>query len=386
MRKIILTAVVATIAATVAFSQNTPKSFPANPDISGMMIIYNQSARSSNMSAMIGFVNNARGSHSGAQIGLANFTARGESGLQAGIYNQVGGIVTSGVQIGVANLVTGPVHGPQFGVANVVAKGGIIGPQFGVSNIVVGAMNGPQFGVLNVVTNGIRGPQFGVANIVVGNIRGPQFGVLNAVDGNAYSSQFGVANLTSSNVSGVQVGVLNHAKRVYRLQLGVVNITESLGQGGLPIGLLNITRHGGYQSIEVGSDGMFPVRVAIKTGVRKFYSSIIGGYDPEFRDQFAIGAGVGTILEIKGSFFFSPEVNIVSTVSEHSATILEAHPNVGLEFSRHFSVVVAPTFAWQRAEGGRLNDPQWSIYNHEINSRNAIYVGARVALRYAFDW
>jgi hypothetical protein len=210
--------------------------------------------------------------------------------------------------------------------------------------------------VVNVVKSNVRGANFGIANWLGGNVEGANFGVVNAMP----------------TMSGTQFGILNIAGKYER---------------GVPVGLLNIVGEGGYQAVEVGTSSMFATTLALKTGVRQFYTSIIAAWSPDFNRQMSMGAGVGTMVDMSRKFYFNPELTFISTFEKNSATTYELYPNFGYHLGGKFSLLAAPTFSWQNIERGeRFNKPVYSLWDHCVDNRNELYLGVRVALRYEFGW
>ena len=275
---------------------------------------------------LIGFVNVAAGEHNNAQIGFVNYNSRSFKGLQAGFVNVVGDSLT-GVQLSFINTVAGNTAGLQAGFVNTTKK-----------------MNGAQLGFVNTAITG------------------------------AYGFQLGFINTARQKLKGFQLGFVNYADTL---------------ESGIPIGFLSIVKRGGYQAVEYSFSEFYPVTVGFKTGVEKFYTAVYFAYNP-FQEQslnsFAFGFGIGSIIPIKNSFFFNPEINHFNTLPlNDNGNLTSLTPFFGYNFNRHFSIAVAPAVTWNASyDGAELLKPFFNIKNFEINKRNTVVVGARLGVRYRF--
>ncbi len=327
-------------------AQNAPRS-------NLYTVIYNQSLEHSNFPAMIGATNVALGNNKGVQIGFGNVTYGWQSGSQFGLLNLVG----------------------EY------AKGA----RFGIINYVGGDLSGVAFGIINYAEGNQRGALFGIVNTHLGDANGIHFGVLNLIGNSAKATQFGVINAVLRGIDGVQFGVVNLAKEVKGTQFGVINIADTYKRG-MPFGLFSFIKHGGYQAVEFSTNELFPVNIALKTGVEKFYTSLICALNPDFSRPVAVGVGLGSIVPMNGRFYFNPELNYISTFQSPAASFYSIYPNFGYRFNDHFSVLAAPSLSWQNRSTGELNTPFYSLYSAGIDRHNELYIGLRFALRYYFNW
>lgn len=273
------------------------------------------------------------------------------------------------VMIGAANFAEGSNRGVMIGLANSVGQG----------------QNGTMMSLLNHAGGDVRGAQFGLMNALGQRGQGALFGVINYTAQHYRGTQFGVMNVTKS-FSGLQCGVVNLTSASQGFQLGVINYCDDT-RGGVPFGVLSIVREGGYQAVEISSDFMFPVSMAFKSGVPEFYTSLIVAANPDFDRSFALGAGVGSIVELSRKVFFNPEFSYNASLGSGSASFFDLSPNFGYRFGGHFSLLAAPVFAMQHTDRDTaLNKPLYHLYRNRIDARNELYVGLRLALRYNFDW
>lgn len=297
---------------------------------------------------LIGFVNNVYGNHSSVQIGFINSTQGNFGGVQAGLVNGVGGNVT-GLQSGFINNTGGNFEGIQSGFIN-SDNGSFSGFQDGFINSVGGTFYGSQSGFVNSCLN------------------------LTGV-------QTGFTNSTKKTVKGLQYGFVNSAKTLRGVQLGFINSVEKV-EKGLPIGFLSFVKQGGYKAIEFSYSSINPIRIAFKTGVRKFYSYPMLAYDwHSTNDKLSFGYGIGSNLDLSKQLFINPELDWLHQISldfNHYSTL---KCNLGYTISDNFELVAGPSLVWQfkiDADDFHHNYTEW---DPSIISVNELTVGWNVALR-----
>jgi hypothetical protein len=287
-----------------------------------------------------GFVNIVRGDVSWLQLaGFSNRVGRNVRGVQAsGFFNLNRGETKAWQMTGFANINFGETHGVQlagFTNANLSSthavqiagfhnssKGPGEGLQIaGFSNLQVGEYRGSQFsGFANVNTKEIRGAQFaGFANIATGKVAGSQF-----------------------------AGFFNYAKKIKGVQLGVVNVSDTLG--GVPIGLINYVKYG-YHKLEISADEIFYTNLSFRTGVKDFYSILFAGIKPdpapENDNVWTFGYGFGTERRITQRLRANVDLTSqhVNKGSFTRATNMLNKVHVGLDFSisRKISIYAGAT-------------------------------------------
>ena len=305
---------------------------------------------------LIGFVNIARGSHRLPQLGFINLNENNFYGFQGGFLNIVGGNF-SGAQLSFLNIVGDNFNGLQGGFLNIAG----------------GNFSGVQLSFLNGVGDNFSGLQAAFLNIVGDNFSGVQLSFLNGVGDNFNGFQGGFLNIVGGNFSGVQLGFINYVDNI---------------ESGIPIGFISIVRNGGYRAIEYSFSEFYPINLGFKIGVEKFYTTIIAAYNPS-RDfsleQFAFGAGAGSILSITNSFFFNPELNSLSaSLSDGDPQFLSFVPYFGFNINKSFSVTAGPSVTWVWSNGSKQKKPFFQIYENTINNKNSIVIGMRAAMRFRF--
>jgi hypothetical protein len=229
---------------------------------------------------------------------------------------------TRGVQLaGFANTNLAPTHAIQLAGFSNFSNGPSKGLQLaGFSNIQWGEYQGSQFsGFANVSGKEIRGIQLaGFANVAKG-ITGSQFS-----------------------------GFFNYAKKVKGVQLGVINVLDTIG--GVPIGLVNYVKHG-YHKLEISADEIFYTNLAFRTGVKDFYSILFAGIkpdpSPESVNVWTSGYGFGTERRITQRLRVNVDITAqhINKGSFTRATNMLGKVHAGLDFTigRKFSIYAGAT-------------------------------------------
>jgi hypothetical protein len=250
--------------------------------------------------------------------GLFNVDRGDIEGTQlATIFNAVGGKSHGFQGAGLMNLSLDTAKAAQFaGLANVSWAGGDNSSFAGIMNFTRGRSKGSHFaGIGNINLGEQKGTHFGgifnfatrstgpvnlagVMNFTTDNhVGGQAAGVMNFSGSNVTGAQIsGLVNFAAKKLKGAQVsGVLNYATNVEGLQLGLINISDSVR--GVPIGLFSFVMEG-YHQLEFSADEIFYTNVAFRTGVQYFYNIFTAGAKPStFGDDatyWTAGYGFGT--------------------------------------------------------------------------------------------
>ena len=321
---------------------------------------------------LIGFVNMAKGDHKGIQLGFVNWNVRDFTGLQTGFVNTTGGNLI-GAQFAFINTNIQKVQGAQIGFINSATQV-VHGAQIGFMNTAIKELHDAQVGFVNTALNEVRGVQMGFVNTTIKASHGVQMGFVNSAIKASRGVQMGFVNVTRRKETGVQLGFFNYVDTLEK---------------GVPIGFLSIIRRGGYLALETGFSEFFPVMVGFKTGVEKFYTTLYIAYRPfesSSKNRYATGVGFGSIIPLKKSFFFNPELHLFNPIEKKNNRQLSSIiPLFGYHFNRHFSITAGPSVVWSNCEADAvLLKPVFYLANFDINNKNAIFVGARAGLRYRF--
>jgi len=232
-------------------------------------------------------------------------------GFYNGISNDAKGFQFSGF----ANYVGGNTDAGQFAGFCNVGMGNVQGVQAaGFINVGGATVKGGQLaGFVNISTKGFHGVQAsGFANVSNGNSRGFQgAGFMNLQHGDVKGIQLaGFMNLSSGRVEGLQgAGFVNVAKKLKGLQLGFINLVDSLEEG-VQIGFFNHASNG-IHDIELGTNETFLVNVKYKTGSNKFFTFFSGSAMPSNgKSAWAIGYGLGARKPLTKRWYVEPSLAV----------------------------------------------------------------------------
>jgi hypothetical protein len=232
--------------------------------------------------------------------GFSGGTAVAEFG---GLFNIDRGHVHHAQVAGIFNVNGGKTNGIQFaGMINATLDSVYAIQAAGLINANQAYSKGVQLaGISNVNLDSYHGPQLaGLFNFTLRKLEGAQVaGLFNVAVGTAHGAQVaGLFNVEAGTIHGAQVSsLLNMAWTVEGTQVGFLNVTDSIT--GIPVGFLSFVNKG-YHSVELSADEIFPVNVALRTGVRKFYNIVTAGVLPERADTttWSFGYGVGTLPKL----------------------------------------------------------------------------------------
>jgi hypothetical protein len=253
-----------------------------------------------------GFMNLSNGDVTGAQVaGFGNIVQGNTQGFQAaGFMNVNHGNTSAFHGAGFMNVVTGSAEGflgagfinvsgenrkgfSGAGFANVTG-GHAAGVQLsGFANITGGTAKGVHAtGFINVTGNDYEGLQLsGFGNIAGNSVKGPMIaGFINR----------------SADIEGLQLsGFLNVARRVQGVQIGIVNITDTID--GVPIGFLSLVKKGAYRQLEMAGSDVLHLGASLRIGVPAFYNIFSFGTRHFTTIPVAgFGYGLGTVLPLAG--------------------------------------------------------------------------------------
>jgi hypothetical protein len=144
-------------------------------------------------------------------------------------------------------------------------------------------------------------------------------------------------------------------------------------------------RKGGYRALEVGVSELAPVNLSFKLGVKKLYSSFNVAYNPPATGKTMFGLGLGSIIPLKKSFFFNPELimmNAFCIEKKYSQQSLSLTPAFAYQYkSLNIVAGISVNYLYTDKDNS-LNEPFFQILNYEFNSYNKIILGARAGIRF----
>jgi hypothetical protein len=333
-----------------------------------------------------GFANVLKGNMQGAQIaGFANVNGGSTSGLQMAGFANVNQKKTEGFQIA--------------GFANIVSDSSQAFQLAGFTNLTTGASSGGQIaGFMNLNNGNIEGFQWaGFANICNKKVHGVQLsGSYNmSADTLTGVQTAGFMNLAGNHVRGTQIsGFLNVAKSLSGLQLGVINLCDSLEQGAT-IGLLSFVRKGGLFMLEASADETFYANLLLKTGSRSFYNVLGASARPAGEFYWGFTYGIGTELKQTGKLRINldataTQVNKNNLWSNHLNLLSRIKLGFAWQAKKRFAIAAGPDFnvltIYKQNTGELMNMPTvapYSVYDEEHqNTRVMMWPGAHVSIRF----
>jgi hypothetical protein len=237
--------------------------------------------------------------------GIANLVGGNVNGLQiGGVFNSNLG-TTNGVQIGgTFNVCNGDVNGVQIGGTFNHNFNSLKGVQIaGTFNNNFGRMEGVQIGgVFNSNIGNSKGVQVaGTLNFNYGDTSATHqiAGVLNFSKKHQHGHQVaGILNVAMGEMKGYQVsGILNVAnKKLQGHQIGFINYADS--SSATPFGFLSFVRKNGYHPIELSANEIIGLNLSWKTGTKHFYNIFTAGMSTTKANTFAMGYGIGSMINI----------------------------------------------------------------------------------------
>lgn len=350
--------------------------------------------------------------------GIANLIREDVTGVQVGgIINVVGGSV-NGIQVGgISNHAGGSLKGIQVGGIYNLVQDTIHGIQVsGIANLCQQQVKGLQIaGIVNSAPSKVDGTQIaGLVNqsrgeVSIGQISGlvnhghdiggfQIAGLGNRARGKVGASQIaGLYNIAKDSVSGVQIaGLYNKASRVKGVQIGLVNIADTLD--GMAIGLLNWSRKGGYKSISVGANDVNDLEIGLRTGTDRFYALLSGGlriYNNR-NTAWSYGGGIGTRirptrwigLELE---YTLQQVNEEGIGADRLNLVQALRPSIAISPSPWLEIVGGPSLSYGIANGYGPNNEWLSDLGQNAffiregwNNRQSLWLGYQASLRLRF--
>jgi len=254
-------------------------------------------------------------------------------------------------------------------------------------NIVNEPFHFPLVGLVNIAIGNHILPQIGLINFNLNNLSSLQTGLINFVGGDFAGLQIGLVNTTGGSFQGAQISLINLTGKINGFQIGLINYANTI-ENGIPIGLISIVRNGGFKAVELSINEIAHTNFAFKTGVEIFYTSFNVSWNPTIDWGYSLltGIGLGTHISISDNFFFNPELTFMSNmnIGDTNLYYFSFAPNLGFRIAYGFSVLVAPTITWVHSvnNDGEISKTFLALYNHEINTKNNLLIGGRLALRF----
>jgi hypothetical protein len=297
--------------------------------------------------------------------GLFNANGGNTKGVQmAGLYNY-NDSTNEGVQMaGLFNVNRGTSHSVQLA---------------GLFNTNTQTTNGTQIaGLFNLNHDSAQVVQLaGLLNINQKKIAGVQIA--------------GLINV-SRDIDGVQVsGLINSAKIVSGAQIGLINLADSVK--GIPFGLLSFVRNG-YRKLEISADEIFPVNIALRTGVNHFHNILSLGVQSH-RDTvcYSFGYGIGSLFQLSKRWSLNTDFSyhqIVPNNFEELNMINKLFVGFDFKVAKKTSITAGATLNLHIFEKEKINGASlFNYYTPNVLSEGNVgsngyqwWLGAKVGVRF----
>lgn len=277
------------------------------------------------------------------------------------------------------NQVNKDCNFPLIGFVN-IAKKNQTGLQLGFINHTVRSQVGAQIGFNNTVTKNLAGAQVGFINIAA-QTDGAQVGFINTSAGDLEGSQVGFIN-TAKNSNGVQVGFFNLSKKMTGSQIGFINIVDTI-ENGIPLGFISFVKNGGYKAIEVSSNEIFPVNITLKFGIPKIYTFVQAGYNGDYSKEYALGAGLGTLIKAGNKFYINPEAYTTSSIRKDNYQGVSLSTTLRYSANKNIQFAVGPSISLMRnLESKDCNTPILALADRIYDDKNWLIFGIKTAVSF----
>ena len=322
-------------------------------------------------------------------------TDYGEGAQVAGFANVVENYFKGAQVAGFGNVVGGNIEGTQIAGFGNISGSSVNGGQIaGFGNITGASVSGIQIAGFGNITGGsTEGFQLaGFGNITGGSTSGVQIaGFGNIAGGMADGVQIAGFSNISDRFNGFQLAPVNVIGTGRGLQVGIVNIADSLD--GVPFGIISWVKNG-YRKIDVYGNESFYLNAAFKTGVRNFYNIIGIGYRPGSFARYGLTWGFGSELSLgKGAFMnieaiatqvgedeiWTNKLNLLNTLKFNFGGMVT--PKLGIYGGASFNVMVSEFHSQDGTVGSEIV-PSWTFYDKTNGNTNvAIWPGLNVGFR-----
>ncbi|WP_143773999.1 STN domain-containing protein [Niastella vici] len=269
--------------------------------------------------------------------GALNVTGGSVTGVQlAGFHNHVLGNVDGVQASGFSNYVKGNVTGVQASSFHNHVSGSLKGIQASnFSNFIKGNLVGIQVSnFYNICYDSVFGVQAAtIANFAHEQVSGMQASV--------------IANIAHQELNGVQIAtIFNYAKKLRGVQIGLINVSDT--SAGYSIGLVNIVFKG-IHKLMFSTNEVIDYNVAFKTGNKKLYSILLGGYS-ERKDTasfYTFGYGLGHEFSIGKMFSINPEFTTQTLHQgnwDNTNIMNKLHLQFNLKLGKFVTLFAGPSF------------------------------------------
>lgn len=265
-----------------------------------------------------------------AMSGIGNLTEASHGVMIAGVSNIVKDTAEGFHLAGLVNVTGKDSRAVEVaGLANITG-GNSITQISGLSSVAKGEVKGIQLSGFSNYAQEAKTQIAGFSSTAKGNVKGVQL-----------SGFVNYANEVNTQVAGF----VNVAKKVKGVQIaGFINIADS---SDYPIGLVNIIKNG-EKSFSVSVDETVTTMATFRSGGKKLYGIVGGGYNLKFADDAIYGfeAGFGMNIKVSQRFKITPEMVAQNLFQSGDSDYFKSSMRAlaVFQFSNHFAIFGGPTF------------------------------------------
>jgi hypothetical protein len=205
----------------------------------------------------------------------------------------------------------------------------------------------------------------------------------------------GFMNVALKETEGLQIsGFINYAGRLKGIQIGFINIADTL-ESGSPFGFLSFVRRGGFKALELSANETFPLTIQFKTGSNQFYNIFSISGKPGKDLYWGWGYGIGSNLKSSGKFRMNIDlqathVNTDVLWSDNLNLLNKLYLGFTWQAAKHFAISGGPTFnaLITHNQGEFLSNTAAGIAPYTVfdknysQSRVQLWPGAQISLRF----
>ena len=310
--------------------------------------------------------------------GLLNITRNEINGLQIGGLGNIVGGKGRGLQIGgLFNFDLGKYQGVQVG---------------GLFNYIPDTISGLQISCgANIAAKQSNCWQVSLMlNLTLKDVRQAQISGLMNYGHNVDGIQFaGLLNIARNHNDGVQIcGLVNYATIVNGLQLGLINISNTV-EKGVPIGMFSYVQNG-YHTMEISGSEIFYGNAAFKTGTKNFYTFVQFGIGSDYK---LLGSyGIGTIFTLKEKLSMNIDLSAGlvyhPTDTVYHGLLMKFNPALEYRFAKHFAIFLGPAYNFFLFTKGapsatpRGLSPYDFYFKSNQNSSIQMWIGGVLGIRF----
>lgn len=203
-------------------------------------------------------------------------------------------------------------------------------------------------GMTNITLGPVKGSQLGGFSNHSGYMDGLQMaGSMNFSKGGKGSQMAGGLNVSNGTYEGLQLsGGLNYTSVLQGIQVGVVNIADSVSSGFM-LGVINWTKNG-LHHFELSTNDVTPYNLAFKSGVFPFYTILRAGINPHDTQIWDYGMGFGSSHHIKkrASIDFESTYHTIQALDKGYMDGFNAEirfqTRFGYQFANHMRLLAGP--------------------------------------------